>query len=85
MRSDYLDVSNPYLLRAFFAYCDVANKAREKRADLSLESIPVEYRARAASTLAGMMESMRLRALTGLFELFGGEFKASFPSSWSKR
>jgi hypothetical protein len=78
-KSDYLDASNPYLLRAFFQFCDIANNATFAASNSDID----EPRLRRLAI--SMILSVRQQSLMRLFTLFGGEFKASFPSSWPKR
>lgn len=70
MRSDFLDTSNPYLLKAFFAYCDAANLAAKGIRELQITS-PI-----ARVCLVGLIESLRQRSTQKALELFGGEVKS---------
>jgi len=79
MASDYLDTSNPYLLRAFFQFCDIANNATCAASNSDIEE------PRLRKLAVRMILSVREQALTEQLKLFGGAFKAVVPSSWEKR
>jgi hypothetical protein len=79
MTSDFFDTSNPHFLRAFFLFCDVCNKAT-----FAASSVDVNE-PRLRKIAVSMILSMRQQALIEQFKLFGGELKASYPSSWPKR
>lgn len=79
IRSDFLNISNPYLPLAFFQFCEVANNATNACKSMSTNKDPL------ISKLAvGLIQSMRYQALERLFWLFDEEFKAVYPSTWTK-
>jgi len=79
MASDYLDTTNPYLLRAFFGFCDICNNATYAASNSEIDE------PRLRNLAVSMILNVRAQSLIEQFKLFGGEFKASFPASWPKR
>lgn len=66
MKSDYIDTSNPHRLRAFFLFCDCANKA-----ELAKTTIPITITdQRIRRCLTQSLEGERQKAVAAVLELF---------------